>query len=216
MLGRSFFQRPVLRFGRGALISLFILFSAAHASASSGPVASPEHSARIFTSAKEIAGGGGRAAPPVENLTIELALGIGWALCPDAAQMPSLESATNCEGEVPELQNVVLTLTPQAAAKPEWHLWSGKVLLKTKFQGIEGTAEYLLSFAKTDGTNYAFVEGRVFTSVSGKNATYFSGVAPSFEQLQATTAYGPAAIVHIGKEKDQWLPYTQFARKGYP
>jgi hypothetical protein len=160
--------------------------------------------------------GSALAPTDVENLTAELSVGLGWSLCVDSGTVPPLEAATSCEGLEPDLGPIAVTITPQPAGKPEWRLWSGKYTTKTKFKRIVGTLELLLSYAKVDGKTYAIVEGRLSTSASSKALYYFSGVAPTWDQLQLTTAYGPGVPVRVvAGENDIWMPYAQIARKNY-
>lgn len=170
---------------------------------------------RTFAKATEITGS---VAPPPdsEDITREFAVGLGWALCPDKPTMPPLEGATSCEGLMPSLEDVAVTLKPQPTSNPDWRLWSGRVIQKTKFRNLEGTLELLASFAKVEGKTYVFMEGRLFTSASAKQATYFGGTASDWDQLQLTTAYGPFIPISFGSQKDLWVPYMNFARKGYP
>lgn len=203
--------RQVWNRGGGALFALSA-FAVAFSPSSPARAAQP---IRALTSAKQ-ASGRVPPAPGTPNLTAEISAGLGWVICPEPATLPPLQGATSCEGLMSELQEISVTLTPQPVADPAWSLWSGTYLEKTRFNGVEGTLEMLLSYAKANGKTYAFVEGRLFTTVSGKTAVYFGGVADRWDQLQATTAYGPAAPMKIGSGSELWMPYAQFARKGYP
>lgn len=171
-------------------------------------------SPRSIVRSKDVAGGV-PPAPGVETLTAELSVGLGWSLCKDTGSLPPLESATSCEGLQPSLDDITVTLTPQPAGNPDWKLWSGHYTLDTAFKGAVGTVELLLSYAKVDGKAYAFVEGRVVTSPNGRAASYFAQVATTWDGLQATTVYGPASRMMFTGEKSLWMPYVQFAKKGY-
>ena len=179
--------------------------------AQASPVATPPR--RAFSAASQVAG---KAPPPpgMENITVELSAGLGWGLCPEATHLPPLETATSCEGLIPSLDDISVTLTPQPAANPDWKLWSGKYSAKTKFQKLDGALELLISYAKVEGATYAFIEGRVSTSATGANASYFATVSDAWDKLIPTTVYGPFAPIQFGAERDAWVPYAQFSKKG--
>ena len=192
----------------------FCVLSASAAASANGllPMHSGLRSASPIASAAALAG----AAPPPSdsgNLTAELSVGTGRMLCPVADFLPTLESATACDGLAPELDDISVTLTPQPAGKPEWKLWSGKYSSKIEYKGLEANLELLLSYAKVDGKIYSFVEGRVVTGA--KTATYFAQVVNQWSQLQATTAFGQPIPAVIGSDKSLWIPYIQFAKKDY-
>lgn len=131
------------------------------------------------------------ASTPTETLETTLTFGMGYHLCPDSPKLPPLDVAYLCSGLAPYLENFIITMKPVKTAKPTWRMWSGSMnfQLKPTF-GVTMSYEVLVSFAKVDGENFVFIDGRIFNGQS-KNPAYFRITSyGDFAQLDSTHHYG--------------------------
>jgi hypothetical protein len=119
-----------------------------------------------------------------QKMTVELAVGTGFHLCPESKTLPPLEDAYLCPGAQPGLRNIQLELESQKTAKPEWLLYSGRYELNDEFDGTKSKAEFLISYAKVDGKTYVFIDGRVTSERPGV------AVAPVYFRLSAEGGFG--------------------------
>lgn len=126
-----------------------------------------------------------------QTMDVTLTLGIGYHLCPTSTKLPPLDTAYMCSGFAPFLENFVFTLKPVKTAKPEWKMWSATTTqsLGPAF-GVLMSYELSVSFAKVDGTNYVFIDGRIMND-KATTPTYFRITSYNdFSQLDSTYNYG--------------------------
>jgi hypothetical protein len=149
-----------------------------------------------------------------EPLKVQLAVGLGWQLCPKTNSLPPLGLAFYCSGLAATTDNLELELINKPAAHPDWLYWEATHFETVKFQDITSTVELLVMFAKYDGKSSAFIDGRIVSEKAGVKSepVYFRMSADGgFENLKYTSAYG--ATVAVTGMDSRFSPYVAVQAK---
>ena len=156
---------------------------------------------------------GAQAAPPA-TLTMKVAIGLGFHVCPERKTLPPLQEAYLCSGLAASPQTVELTLVNQPAAKPTWLFYEVPYTMTTKFQDIEVTMECLVMYSKVDGVTTGYVDGRLISTKAGvaSEPIYFRASATGgLDKFSYSTTYGSMTKVPLSKGMGEFSPYVVIA-----
>lgn len=151
-----------------------------------------------------------QGAPP-STLTMKVAIGLGFHVCPERKTLPPLQEAYLCSGLAANPQTVELTLVNQPAAKPTWLFYEVPYTMTTKFQDIEVTMESLVMYSKVDGVTTGYVDGRLISTKAGvaSDPVYFRASATGgLDKLTYSTTYGSMTKVPLSKGTGEFSPYV--------